>query len=91
MPNSKSAAKRLRQSETARVANKARKTELKTIRKKLLRAIHDNEGEAAQELYRRFAKRVDQAAARGVFHKSYADRSKGRLAKHLNELKQGAA
>ncbi len=86
MPNNASAAKRLRQSETRRVANKARKTELKTIRKKLLRAVHDGETDSAEALYRRFTKRIDQATATGVFHKNTASRDKSRLAKHLTAV-----
>jgi len=86
MPNNASAAKRLRQTAKRRVLNKARKTELKTIRKKLLRAVHDGHKDEAEALYRRFSKRVDQAAAKGVFHKNTASRDKARLARHLNEI-----
>ncbi|MHC5067166.1 MAG: 30S ribosomal protein S20 [Planctomycetota bacterium] len=83
MPNNPSAAKRLRQTEKRRVTNKARKTELRTVRKKFLRAVHDGEQDQAQTLYRRFSKRVDQAAAKNVLHKNAASRDKARLAKRL--------
>lgn len=86
MPNSASAAKRLRQAETRRLRNKARKTEIKTIRKKLLRAIHDGDSNGAADLYKRFVKRVDQAAGKGVLHKNTANRLKSRLNLQLNHL-----
>lgn len=83
MPSSKSAAKRDRQNEKKRLANKARKTELKTIAKKLLRAVHDGHADEAQTIYRRYAKRVDQAAAKGVLHSNAASRHKSRMAIRL--------
>lgn len=83
MPNCLSAAKRLRQTEKRRLRNKARKTELKTIRKKFLRAVHDGDQDDAEALLRRFMKRVDQASARGFIHRNTASRDKARLARHL--------
>jgi small subunit ribosomal protein S20 len=80
MPHTESAKKRLRQSEDRRVRNKDRTTELKGIRKKLLRALHDGEAKTAEELYRDFTKRVDQAAAINVIHRNTAARAKSRLA-----------
>ncbi len=84
MPNNLSAAKRFRQSEKNRLANKARRSELKTITKKLLRALHDGQKADAQGLYQRFSKRVDQAASVGVLHKNAASRRKSRLASKLH-------
>lgn len=86
MPNIASAAKSLRQDAKRRLRNKARKSEIRTLRKKLLRAIHDEDAKGAKELFRRFSKRVDQAAAKGVMHKNTVARSKSRLAKHLQTL-----
>jgi len=80
MPHTESAKKRLRQSEDRRVRNKDRTTELKGIRKKLLRALHDGDAKVAEELYRDFTKRVDQASAINVIHKNTAARAKSRLA-----------
>lgn len=84
MPNNPSAAKRLRQNEVRRQRNKARKTELKTIRKKLLRAVHDGEREEADRLYRRLSQRLDQAASKGILHRSAADRHKSRLGRRVH-------
>ena len=80
MPTSLSAAKRLRQSEKRRLANKARKTELKSLGRKLDRAIHDKEAEVAGTVYRRLTKRLDQAASKNVLHRHVASRRKARFA-----------
>lgn len=83
MPHNRSAAKRLRQNETRRLANKGRLTEIKTLRKQIERAIHDGQAEQAKTLYRDFSKRVDQAASVSTMHKNRAARLKGRIAKAL--------
>ncbi|TVR44219.1 MAG: 30S ribosomal protein S20 [Planctomycetota bacterium] len=86
MPNSASAAKRMRQNEKRRIINKSRKTELKTIAKKIERAIHDGKQDEADLLYRRYAKRVDQAAAKNILHKNAASRHKSRMAIKLHKV-----
>ncbi len=83
MPNSKSAAKRLRQNERRRVRNKGVKTRLKSALKRV-RAASDA-GEAAEH-FRRAARLLDRAAARGLIHKNKADRSKARLAAHVRRV-----
>ena len=55
MPNNASAAKRVRQNEKRRIRNKDRKTELKTIAKKIERAIHDGEQALASDLLKRYS------------------------------------
>jgi small subunit ribosomal protein S20 len=80
MPHTESAKKRLRQNEVRRVRNKDRTTELKSIRKNVLRALHDGQPAKAEELYRDFTKRVDQAAAGNTIHRNTAARAKSRLA-----------
>lgn len=87
MTHTAAAAKSLRQNEKRRLLNKARVSELRTLRKKLLRSIHDGKQDEAQTLFVRLTKRMDQAAARGVLHKNTANRSKSRLAKHLGTMK----
>lgn len=83
MPTSISAAKRVRQNEKRRIANKARRSELKTIRKQLLRAVHDGKADDADRLLRSFTQKVDRAAAKGVLHRNAAGRVKSRLAKQV--------
>jgi len=91
MPNSKSAEKRVRQNEKARVLNKARKTELRTLRRRFDRAIHDGKSDEADSLYRRYSKRVDQAACRGVLHRNTASRRKARLGHALAKIDELSA
>jgi len=83
MPNLPGAAKRLRQNEKRRVRNKARKSELKTLSKRLERAIHDGHKDEAEQLFRRLSKRLDQAADKRVIHPNTAGRRKSRLAKRF--------
>lgn len=84
MPHTQSAKKRLRQNEERRTDNKARLTELKTVRKQLTRAIHDGQKDKVDGLYRKLAKRVDQAAASHTVHRNTAARVKSRLATQVN-------
>jgi small subunit ribosomal protein S20 len=86
MPHNLSAKKRLRQNEVRRLRNKARASELKTIRKKLLRAIHDGQKQEAETLYKDLSKRLDQAASVRTIHKNSAARTKSRIALKIQAL-----
>lgn len=86
MPHNLSAKKRLRQNEVRRLRNKARASELKTIRKKLLRAIHDGQKPEAEALYKDLSKRLDQAASVRTIHKNAAARTKSRIALKIQAL-----
>jgi small subunit ribosomal protein S20 len=84
MPHTKSAWKRLRQSEKRRQRNR---TTIKGI-KKQTRVLTDalqggDAGKAATELVST-AKQLDKAAARGVIHPNKAARLKSRLARKIN-------
>ena len=82
MPNIKSAKKRVRVNTTKAAANKARKSNLKTMIKKADLACTEN---ADKEAAIRVAiKKVDQACAKGLLHKNAAARKKSQLAKKLN-------
>lgn len=77
MPNIKSAKKRVKVNATKAAANKARKSNLKTVLKNADVAT-DN------ETVRIAIKKVDQACAKGLMHKNKAARKKSQLAKKLN-------
>jgi small subunit ribosomal protein S20 len=83
VPNTKSAIKRLRQSERRRIRNKAARSQLKTAVKKVRAA---SEPEQAAVLYHEAVRLLDRAANRGLIHKNRADRSKGRLAAHVTRI-----
>ncbi len=86
MPNIKSAKKRVKVNATKAMANKSRKSNLKTVLKKAELAVSENSADKEQAV--RFAiKRVDQACAKGLMHKNKAARKKSQLAKMLNGAK----
>ncbi len=90
MPNRKSSEKSLRQSEERRVRNKARRTELKTLRRKIDRAVHDGKADDAAGLLQRYMKRVDQAACHSVMHRNTASRRKSVMARRVASLQTQA-
>lgn len=78
MPKSRTVLKRQRQTERRRLRNKAARSEIRTLERRV-RAASDP-GTAQTEL-RVLQKRLDQAAAAGVLHPNKAARKKSRLAK----------
>jgi small subunit ribosomal protein S20 len=83
MPNIKSAKKRVRVNATKAAANKARRSNLRTMIKKADLACAEN-SENKVEAVRVAIKKVDQACAKGLIHKNAAARKKSQLAKKLN-------
>jgi small subunit ribosomal protein S20 len=77
MPHHKSAAKRMRTSEKARQRNRAVKSQLKGVLKKLDQ-VGPEESEAALQSA---VSALDRAAQKGVIPKRRADRKKSRLAR----------
>ncbi len=86
MANFKSAIKRAKTNEKARLRNKAVKTNLKTEMKKFQAAAAEGDMTKAQEAYNQAAKKLDQAAAKNVIHKNSASRKKSSLAKTLKDM-----
>ncbi len=84
MANIKSQIKRNRQTEKARLRNRAVRTELKTRIRNAMEAA--DSGENAAEATAEAMKRIDKAASQGVLHPNTASRRKARLQKHLNSL-----
>ena len=82
MANIKSAIKRVKVNKVKAAANKARKSELKTVLKKANLAAES--GANKEEAIKAAIKRVDQACAKGLLHKNAAARKKSQLAKKLN-------
>lgn len=82
MANIKSAMKRVKVNKVKAAANKARKSELKTVLKKANLAAES--GANKEEAIKAAIKRVDQACAKGLLHKNNAARKKAQLAKKLS-------
>lgn len=83
MPTTKSAEKRLRQSEKRRQRNKALKSRIRTRTRQLSQT--DSREEAEEQLSELYAL-LDRAAGKGVIHPNKAAREKSRLARHVEEL-----
>ena len=83
MANIKSEKKRVKVNKTKAAANKARKSNLKTVIKKADLACSTNAADKAEAI-KVAIKKVDQACAKGLMHKNAAARKKSQLAKKLN-------
>ncbi len=80
MPNKKSAAKRVRTSEKARVLNKSYKTSMKNKIKAVLKALEEGKTESEiLELYKKAQSSIDKAAQHGGIHRNQAARRKARI------------
>ncbi|MEM7782390.1 MAG: 30S ribosomal protein S20 [Planctomycetota bacterium] len=87
MPNTASAAKRLRQTKIRQARNKAIKSEFKTYMKRVLQAAQSGDVEKAEADYRVAAKKLDQAGSKNVIHKNAAGRHKSRLQRAIKAAK----
>lgn len=86
LPNTKSAAKAMRQSERRRLRNQAVKSAARTYVRKARAEIGAGSTEEALEAVRQAQAYLDSAATKGVIHKNNAARRKARLMKRYNEL-----
>jgi small subunit ribosomal protein S20 len=84
--NIKSQIKRNKQSEKARLRNKAVKSELKTEIRKFREAAESGDVEATNAQLRVAARKLDKAASKGVIHKNQAANRKSAIAKRAAEL-----
>lgn len=88
MPNTKSAKKRHRQSLDRRTRNRAAKSALKTLVKKVRSSLEASALAQAEADYRSAVKKLDQTAARRIIHRNAAARVKSRLSAALKAAKQ---
>ena len=86
MANIKSAVKRAKQSEASRLRNRACKSSVLTMRKKVLSAISAGNKEEAQKQYSEYTSVLDKAAKKGVIAKNNANRKKSRVALSIKKL-----
>ncbi|MDO4563906.1 MAG: 30S ribosomal protein S20 [Clostridia bacterium] len=83
MPNIKSAKKRVLVIETKTLRNKMIKSTIKTLIKKFDAAVESGDKAAAESAFTNAVKKIDQAAAKGVYHKNTTARKKSQLATKL--------
>ena len=91
MPTTKGAAKRLRQSTVRRSRNRSIKRDLRTRCKHVADAAAEETPEQAEAELRTTAKKLDQAAAKGIIHRNAAARLKSRLSARVKAAKAKAS
>lgn len=80
MPNIKSAKKRMKTSEKARLANQSVKSRVATSRRSLYEAIAAGDQGKANELFPKYCSALDLAAKKDVLKANAASRRKSRAA-----------
>lgn len=85
MANIKSAKKRARIAEKARMRNKAYKSALKTRIKNFEKLALEDDLEQAEVALKDASSYLDKLASKGIIHKNAAARKKSRLAKRLKK------
>ena len=86
MANIKSAKKRVLVTETKTARNKAIRSKVKTMIKKVEAAIAAGDKAAAQASLVVAISEIDKAASKGVYHKNTSSRKIGRLAVAVNKM-----
>ncbi len=86
MANTKSAAKRARQTIKRTLANRRVISAVKTKQRKVRTSIEDGRKDDAVLAARDFVSSIDKAAKTGRVHKNKANRAKSRMAKALAKL-----
>ncbi|MCR5154901.1 MAG: 30S ribosomal protein S20 [Lachnospiraceae bacterium] len=86
MANIKSAKKRIDVIATKTARNKAYKSRLKTLVKKVDAAVVANDKAVATAALAEAVEALDKAAAKGILHKNTAARKVSRLTKAVNAL-----
>jgi small subunit ribosomal protein S20 len=81
MPNTKSAAKRMRQSVKRRLHNRVAKKVIKTVTKKAMTAMAAGDLENVAAGLKIALSKIDKAGARRVLHPNTAARRKSKLAR----------
>lgn len=84
MANTKSAAKRARQTPKRTLRNRKVITGLKTVTKRVAASFAGTDKAVNRQNYEKLVSELDKAAKRGVIHKNVANRRKSRLAKKIS-------
>jgi small subunit ribosomal protein S20 len=86
LANIKSAKKRILVSRKKAMRNKALRSKVKTVIKKVDAAVAENNKESASSALKVAVAEIDRAARKGIFHKNTAARKKSRLALAVNRI-----
>lgn len=90
MANIKSQKKRNRQNEKLRIKNSMIRSSVRTIAKKVIKAIEapEKDPEQIKELFNKYVKTIDTVSRKGIENQKRAARKKSRLAKKVNAALQ---
>jgi small subunit ribosomal protein S20 len=83
MPQHKSAEKRARQSMKRRLANREKRSRMRTLTRRFLES---QEKEQAEVLLKDAVSYIDRMTVKGLVHKNTAANRKSSLVKHVNNL-----
>ena len=81
-----SALKRARQAEKNKLRNKAVKTEIRTVSKKVETAVAKKDKEETRKAFMEASEVISKAASKGIIHKNTASRKISRLARVANTV-----
>lgn len=87
MPNIQSAVKRVIQSEKARLRNKALKSKISSIRRKLFEAFAGKDTDKSKQIFPQYCSILDKASKNGIIKKNTAVRRKRRAAARIAALR----
>ncbi len=91
MPNTQSAKKRLRQNVVRRERNRADRSALRSLIKKVHVSVASGAFDQAATHYRDAARALDQAGTSGLVHANMAARTKSRLSAMIKKAKAASA
>jgi len=91
LANTKSAIKRIRNSERRRKINQVHRSRARTYIKKTRRLIQAGQLDDAEAMAQQAVSALDKAAQKGIIHKNNAARRKSRLMKQLKQAQGQAA
>ena len=86
MANTKSANKRIRQTETRRARNRAHRSRMRAAVRKVRAAVDAGDKTEAQTSLEETIRLVDSTAGKGVIHRNAADRTKSRLVRAVAQM-----
>ena len=91
MANTRSALKRMRQSEKRRVRNRTIRSRLRRIVREVRTAVSAKNVDAAAQSLAHATRALDKAVTKGVLHRNNAARRIARLTRAVTQLRAGAA
>jgi len=83
--------KRARQAKARALRNRSVKSKIKTLSKKVERAVMDKNIDSATQALREAISAIDKAAQKGIIHRNNAARRVSRLTRLVNMLSSQAA